>query len=191
MSRLLMCALALVLAVMAGCSDDEGSSTDVQTGDQSVGQETGPVPDTNKPGDVGGSDVGVSVDTGPAGDKGISDTVVGDQGQLLDYGANKPNSGAICTPPQNVCPNKQDACIIVAGGNQSKGMCLIKCTTKYAACPVGDPATQKSVCFLDYTGPPAEIYCAYMCKYETKTYSCPTGSICKVISTNTSVCVQQ
>jgi hypothetical protein len=69
-------------------------------------------------------------------------------------------------------------------------MCLIKCNTKLAACPTADPATQKSICFLDLQGS-TDIYCAYMCKYEGQTYTCPAGSKCHPISGNTSVCVQQ
>jgi hypothetical protein len=68
-------------------------------------------------------------------------------------------------------------------------MCLIKCNKLYDPCPTDNPSTQKSICFLQFTGS-TQYYCAYMCKYSGKTYSCPTGSACKSIGTNTSVCQQ-
>jgi hypothetical protein len=200
--------LALILA--AACSDDDNGGTTQDTGggtgDQSV-YDLGQTPDNggtqqdqgppteqgvNKDGPITTKDGPVTTKDGPVTTK--DGPIAKDTGPQTDYGAGtKPNTGVACTPPQNVCPHKQDECIIVSGGNQNKGMCLIKCTTKGAACPTDNPATQKSICFLDFTGPPAETYCAYMCKYQGQTYACPVGSTCKAIpgSTTTSICVQQ
>lgn len=191
MSRIGVFALAALLLGPACSDDDDGGKTDM-TPDQIVTYDLQPA-DNGVPADKGpGGDQGPPADKGPPTEGGPQpDTGSKDQGPQPDYGANPPNSGAICTVPQNQCPNTQDECIIVAGGNQQKGMCLIKCTTKGAACPTKNPATQKSICFLDFTGPPAATYCAYMCLYQGTTYTCPTGSTCQSISANTSVCVQQ
>jgi len=187
--------LALVLLLAGGCSDD-GEKTDSGTvPDQSV-YDIGTTGDTNTTtGDTNtttGDTNTTTKDTGTTtGDKGVAaDTGSSkDLGKQPDWGTSAPpNTGTACTTPQNVCPNTQDECIVVGGSAQNKGMCLIQCQTKYAACPTANPTTQKSICFLDFTGTPAATYCAYMCKYENKTYTCPAGSTCTSISANTSVC---
>jgi hypothetical protein len=181
-------ALSTLLLVLGACSDDTKPGSDASAPDRAVSQDrAGTGQEASQP-----ADQPRPLEKGPpAPDKAIGDTGgVKDKGPPTEQGAAKPNSGAACTPPQNVCPHKQDECITVAGGNQKQGMCLIKCTTKNADCPTADPK-QKSICFLDFTGPPAAIYCAYVCKYQGQTYPCPTGSTCHSIGTNMSVCVQQ
>lgn len=177
---------AALIVLGAACSDD--TTTPNPDTSQAVDQSTavdqgGPLPEARPPAEQGVSpEKGAPVvDKGPPTEKGLP----GPDG--VTAGA---NSGAICKVPENKCPNPADECLIVAGGAQDKGMCLIKCTTKGADCPTADPSTQKSICFLDYSGTPAATYCAYMCQYQGKTYKCPTGSTCKSIGANTSVCVQ-
>jgi hypothetical protein len=188
---------------MACSDDDNGGTTDTGgTGDQSV-YDMGQTPDNGGTQEDKGppTEQGTVADKGPPTEQGtVADkgppteqgTPKKDTGPQVDYGSGaKPNTGAACVQPQNVCPHKQDDCISVSGGATGKGMCLITCTTKYADCPTDKPSTQKSICFLDFTGPPAATYCAYVCLYQGKTYQCPTGSTCKSIGTTMSVCVQQ
>jgi hypothetical protein len=178
--------MVALLLLGAACSDDTAAPNPdtSQLADQStVFDQGGPLPEARPPAEqcVNPEKGSPDLAKGPSTEKGLPSP------DGIPAGA---NSGAICKVPENKCPTAADECVIVGGGAPDKGMCLMKCTTKLADCPTADPSTQKSICFLDYAGPPAEIFCAYMCQYLGKTYKCPTGSTCKSIGANTSVCVQ-
>jgi len=52
-------------------------------------------------------------------------------------------------------------------------MCLGKCSTQGADCPVTNAATQLAKCAAQVAGPPVQLYCLYICEYQGKTYKCP------------------
>ena len=198
MSGKLVVALSIVAMMVVCCSSSDDDTTAVPDSGQAYpgGEyyDSGPggggtaVPGGTDP-SGGGSDPG-SDPSGGGSDPGSGGSDPGSGGGTDPGGSGTSggNSGVPCTPGQNNCP-AGDTCMIVSGGDQTKGICLQKCTTKDAACPVAQTG-QKSTCFLNFTGPPAALYCAYFCQLSGQTYPCPAGSSCNMISGSTGICVQ-
>jgi hypothetical protein len=83
-----------------------------------------------------------------------------------------PNSGAICFQGTG-CAHNGEACMLMESG-ANKGMCLGKCNTAQADCPVADQATQLSKCILQDHN--KQLFCAWFCEVQGKQYKCPNST---------------
>ncbi len=83
-----------------------------------------------------------------------------------------PNSGAICSQSTG-CAHSGEACMAMEPG-ANKGMCLGKCNTVQADCPVADMATQLSKCVLQTRN--KQTLCAWLCEVQGKLYKCPNNT---------------
>ena len=164
---LILATLGLVVFAV-GCGDDDAKKVDKGTGGN-----------TQK--DTGGG--GVTLDQGGGGQLDS-----GGGGQLDTGGGTTEGFGDKCGGTAGNC-KAGFKCIGVQGGSKTNGFCTKTCPAASAGKPCTGHATgQMSFCGLSNAAK-TEYYCAFLCKAQGQTWTCPTTLKCGTVTNGQAICV--